>query len=1029
MDAVKLHICCNKRLQSNGAILTGRSRRSTVRLIFIGVWLKLSSGAFVRTLRALVAAALLCLVPVLPAHADDGSGGSTGGSTAGFTYDFEDGTTQGWGPRGDGVSVTVTADAAHGGTSGLLTTGRTATWHGASIAAPFVRGTGYTVTAYARLVTGQPAGTLALTVQRTPAGGETTYERVAAATVTDGAWVRLSGSYQFTAESTDVLLYAESSDATTEFSLDDIVITPLGDPTREPVTSDFEDGTAQGWAPRAAAVLESSADAAHAGGRALAVSGRSASWDGPALNVLGRMAKGDKYALSVWVRLGPDTPSGRLGLSVERRSGDTPSYERIASPKDVPAGEWVQLSGTYTLAYDVDFLSLYVESDSGTFPFYLDDFSMTYVQPKPIQTDIPALKDEVPFVMGSAISRPDTLGVHGELLARHFNGVTPGNALKWDATEPSEGEFDFTDGDYLVDFATRHGMTIRGHTLAWHSQTPDWVFAGADKETLLKRLETHVRTLVSRYKGKIAVWDVVNEVVDENQPDGLRRSPWYEIAGLDFIRTAFRVAHEADPDAKLFINDYNTEFPRKREALYALVKRLKGEGVPIDGVGHQLHLNIEQPPASAVEATIERFASLGVEQQVTELDVSIYTDFVSSYDAIPPELLVEQGHRYKELFDVFRRQAAELSSVTVWGESDDVSWLQSWPITRLNAPLLFDDELQAKPAYWGVVDPSRLAPPVRRLEAPAGTPMVDGGRDLQWDLLPDAPIARVGDVSAGFQARSSAKGLYLLAEVTDPTAGREDRVTFTVDGTRHVVTRHGGHKAAARRTRTGYRVEALVPAGKDVTVTVHDTTGEATWIGEITPVAAVKLTSAARRVPVLDGVVDRAWSAAPEIRTATWLQGTSGATAKVRSLWSGSTLYVLAQVADPVLSEESPNAWEQDSVEIFVDPDNGKTKGYGDDDGQYRVGFTGRITVGGTFDAAGVKDNVRAVAKQVPGGYVVEAAIDLPTVTLRPGTLLGFDVQVNDATGAARTSAVTWNDVTDRAYLDTSHWGVLRLAR
>ncbi|MFC7106019.1 carbohydrate binding domain-containing protein [Nonomuraea rubra] len=278
-----------------------------------------------RALRALVVAALLCLVPVPPAHAAD------------LTYDFEDGTAQGWGPRGDGVTVTVTQDAARTGSGGLAVSGRTDTWHGASIAGPFVRGVGYTVTAYARLAAGQPASTLAMTVQRTPTGGETTYERVAAATVTDGAWVRLSGSYLFTAESTDVQLYVESSDATSQYYLDDLVLSPLGDPTREPVTSDFEDGTAQDWSPRASAVLETGTTA-HGGTRGLAVAGRSASWDGPALNVLGRMGKGDKYALSAWVRLGPDTASGRLGLSIERRTGGTPSYERVVAPKDVPAG-------------------------------------------------------------------------------------------------------------------------------------------------------------------------------------------------------------------------------------------------------------------------------------------------------------------------------------------------------------------------------------------------------------------------------------------------------------------------------------------------------------------------------------------------------------------------------------------------------------------------------------------------------------------------------------------------------------------
>lgn len=975
-----------------------------------------------RTLRALVAAALLCLVPVLPAHAEPGT------RAADITYDFENGTTQGWGPRGDGVSVTVTADAAHGGTSSLLTTGRTANWHGASITPPFVKGVTYRVTGYARLVGGQQAGTIALTVQRTPTGGTTTYERVAAATATDGEWVRLAGTYLFSADSTDLQLYAESSDPTTQYYLDDVVISPQGDPTREPITTGFEDGTTQDWSPRAAAALRASTDAAHGGTHSLAVTGRSASWDGPAINVLGRMGKGDKYTLSVWVRLGPDTAAGRLGLSIERRTAGTPVYERVVPPKDVPAGEWAQLAGTYTLAHDVDLLSVYIESDTGTFPFYLDDFAMTYVAPKPIQTDIPALKDKVPFTMGSALTRPDTLGVHGELLARHFNGITPGNELKWDATEPREGEFVFADADHLVNFGVEHGMTIRGHTLVWHSQTPDWVFAGADKETLLRRVESHVRTLVTRYKDRISAWDVVNEVIDENQPDGLRRSKWYEIAGLDYIRTAFRAAREADPDAKLFINDYNTEFPRKREALYALVKRLKAEGVPIDGVGHQLHLNIEQPPASYVEDTIERFATLGVDQHVTELDVSVYTDFVSSYPSIPPELLAEQGHRYKELFDVFRRQVGKLSSVTVWGESDDVSWLNTWPIPRLNAPLLFDHDLQAKPAYWAVVDPSELPPLVRRLEAPAGVVTVDGRRDLQWDLLPDARIARVGNVSASFQARSAGTGMYLLAEVDDKTVAASDKVTFTVDGTAYTVTRAGGRKAAVRRTATGYRVEALVKKGSDVDVTVRDGGTAISWTGKITAVPAVKLTSAARRAPVLDGVMEPAWRAAPEIRTGTWIQGTAGATARVRSLWSGSTLYVLAQVDDPVLSEESANPWEQDSVEIFVDPENGKTKGYTDDDGQYRVSFSGRLTVGGTFDAGGVKDNASAVAKVVPGGYVVEAAVKLPTITPAKGTLLGFDVQVNDATGATRTAAVTWNDSTGRAHLDTSHWGVLRLA-
>ncbi|MFF3442596.1 endo-1,4-beta-xylanase [Streptosporangium sp. NPDC002721] len=974
------------------------------------------------------------------------------------TYDFESGT-QGWGPRGSGVSVATTTTPVHGGAGALLTTGRTATWHGAAVTPPFEKGVTYGVTAWARAAEGSPSSTVALTVQRTPAGGEAVYERVAAAVVTDAAWVQLSGAYTYAADST-LSLYAESSGESVAFLLDDIVVTADTDPTRSGLTSDFETGTVQEWTARGGAALTAGAASARTGSYGLGVANRQASWDGPSRNVLGKMAKGAKYTLSVWVRT---AEAQSLGLSVERRQGATPAYERVAAPRALAAGEWTELAGTYTLAHDVDFLSVYVESAEGTAPFDVDDFRMAYVEPKPIQTDIPPLKDTVPFTVGAAFYRGATLGEHARLITRHYESVTPGNSLKWDATEPAEGEFTFADGDHLVDWATANGLEFRGHTLVWHSQTPAWVFEGATKEVLLRRLENHIRTVMGRYKGRIGTWDVVNEVVDENRPDGLRRSPWFEIAGLDYIRTAFRVAREVDPEATLVINDYNTEFPRKRQALYDLVRKLRAEGVPIDAVGHQLHVNVEQPPASYIEDTIEKFARLGVDQQVTELDVSVYTDFTSSYETVPAEVLALQGHRYREIFDVFRRQAGHLSSVTIWGVADDATWLSSFPITRLNPPLPFDDELQAKPAYWGIADPARLPPVSRRLNAPAGTVTVDGRRDEQWDLLPDAPVARTGHLSASWQARTTSTGLYVLAEVTDATDNRTDTVTFTVGGTPYRIQRDGtlsriqgdgtsdriqrdgaldriqrggthahGFRAHTRRTATGYRVEALLPSGTatGVRVAVADAAGtETVWTGELVPVPAIRTTTAPKGTPVVDGVMDAAWSRVPEVTTGTRIQGTSGATARVRAMWKAGTLHVLARVTDPVLSEESPNAWEQDSVEIFVDPENNKTRGYDDDDGQYRISFTGRKTVGGTFDAFAVKDNLTGAATLVPGGYVVEAAIRLPTVTLAQDALLGFDVQVNDATGTARTAAATWNDPTGRSYVDTSRWGVLRLAR
>ena len=226
------------------------------------------------------------------------------------------------------------------------------------------------------------------------------------------------------------------------------------------------------------------------------------------------------------------------------------------------------------------------------------------------------------FPIGAAIALPQTLGERARLLTKHFSQVTPGNALKWDATEPTEGAFRYTDADALVAFAKANNLRVRGHTFVWHNQTPAWVFndangqpmtaTAANKTLLLTRLENHIRAVGTRYANDIYAWDVVNEVIDENQGDGLRRSTWFNIAGLDYIRTAFRVARQVAPNAKLYINDYNTNVPAKRDKLFTLVQQLRAEGVPIDGVGHQMHSNVDWPTGADTDAMIAKFIPLGV---------------------------------------------------------------------------------------------------------------------------------------------------------------------------------------------------------------------------------------------------------------------------------------------------------------------------------------------------------------------------------------------------------------------------------
>lgn len=338
-----------------------------------------------------------------------------------------------------------------------------------------------------------------------------------------------------------------------------------------------------------------------------------------------------------------------------------------------------------------------------------------------IQRDIPSLYQTLAgyFPIGAAISQGDISGPHGELLKKHFNSITAENAMKWAVIEPVEGKFNFAPADALVEFAKTNHMRVRGHTLCWHKQLPSWLFRDAsgkemtpspeNKALLLRRLENHIRAVVSHYKNDVYGWDVVNEVIDPQQPDGFRRSPWFMIAGADYIEVAFRVAHEVAPEAKLYINEYDTTDEPKRTFFYKLVRDLRDRGVPVDGAGHQMHSTIQTPSATAMVKTINLFSGLGLDNQITELDVSVYNDETSRYSAVPDALLRQQGYQYRDYFDAFRKLKGKISSVTLWGQADDHTWKKAFPIRRLDLPLLFDEQLHAKPAYWGIVDPAHLS--------------------------------------------------------------------------------------------------------------------------------------------------------------------------------------------------------------------------------------------------------------------------------------------------------------------------------
>ena len=344
-----------------------------------------------------------------------------------------------------------------------------------------------------------------------------------------------------------------------------------------------------------------------------------------------------------------------------------------------------------------------------------------------------ALKDAFKndFKIGAALNRRQIFetDVRGaELVKNHFNSITPENILKWALVHPELNRYDFAASDRFVEFGEKNSMFIVGHTLVWHNQTPAWVFQDekgnpVDRETLLKRMRDHIFTVAGRYKGRIDGWDVVNEAL--NQDGTMRQSPWFKIIGEDYLVKAFQFAHEADPGAELYYNDYDLELPAKRAAGVELIKKLKAAGVPIAGVGLQNHNLMDWPSAADEDATITVFAALKVKVHITELDVDVLprttkpgadyavdvkvTPQLNPYvDGLPDATQLALARRYAELFRVYLKHRDAIERITFWGVADGDSWLNNWPMKgRTNYPLLFDRSGKGKPALDAIISTTK----------------------------------------------------------------------------------------------------------------------------------------------------------------------------------------------------------------------------------------------------------------------------------------------------------------------------------
>jgi len=739
-------------------------------------------------------------------------------------------------------------------------------------------------------------------------------------------------SKEFTVDSSkDSALRVQSNNegASVPFYIGDVRITEKiegddNEPPRPPAlpfsTITFEDQTTGGFEGRAGTetlTVTNEANRTEGGSYALKVEGRTQSWHGPSLRVEKYVDKGYEYKISVWVKL-ISPASTQIQLSTQIGQGSSASYNNVLGKTITTADGWVLYEGTYRYNNVGDeYLTIYMESSSNsTASFYIDDVSFVRgAGPIAIQKDLLPIRTayEDDFLIGNAVSAADMEGVRFELLEMHHNVITAENAMKPDAMQPTKGNFTFDGADALVDKALAEGFQVHGHVLVWHQQTPAWMNTANDaplaRAEALENLRTHIKTVMEHYGDKVISWDVVNEAIIDNPPNpsnweaALRQSAWYQSIGPDYVEQAFLAAREvldAHPewDIKLYYNDYNDDNQNKAQAIYSMVKAINDKYALthpgkklIDGIGMQGHYNLSTNPEN-VKLSLEKFASLGVEISVTELDIQAGTNGVQT-----EQQRIAQGYLYAQLFNLYRTYSEDIARVTFWGLNDASSWRAT------ASPLVFDKDLQAKPAYYGVIDPDKFM-------------------EEHPPTLPEA------------------------------------------------------NQSTARFA-----------------------------------------------TPIVDGTVDAVWNEAPAMSVNRYQMAWQGASGVAKALWDNQNLYVLIQVSDAQLDKSSPNPWEQDSIEVFLDQNNAKASFYQADDGQYRVNFDNETS----FNPAGAADGFASATKVTGTNYTVEVKIPLKHIAPANDKKLGFDVQINDGKDGARQSAAAWNDTTGSGYMDTSVFGVLTL--
>lgn len=488
----------------------------------------------------------------------------------------------------------------------------------------------------------------------------------------------------------------------------------------------FESGES-GFTGRGSAQVEVVDSQANEGTYSLYVTGREEVWNGAIVDLSELLEANSRYIITAYVYYdeGPDTV--HIDAKLERNSDQYPTFASIYAKK----GEWTMMRGAINLPEDTESAALYFETGydgNDLIDFYVDDIYIAKETSIIERGHIPAIKDVYKdyFTVGVAATVDEITPDRKELISQQFNTLTPGNELKADSvldyeTCISDPKYDdnpaisFKNVEPLLDFAKENNLKTRGHTLIWHSQTPRWFFTEGysndpnapfvSRDLMLKRMENYIKNVFeyvdANYPDLFYAWDVVNEAINpgEGQEGGIRyeENYYYQIIGPDYLEKAFEYARKyADESIKLFYNDYNTEEAVKAVFISELAEKLSQKGL-IDGVGLQTHMSTEHPSFVDVEASIRRYAELGLEIQITEIDMGTTIN--------TKEEMEKQAIRYKRFFSIIKRlvddDVANITNVTFWGLSDDISWLNE--PGEPSYPLLFDQYLVQKPAFWGAV--------------------------------------------------------------------------------------------------------------------------------------------------------------------------------------------------------------------------------------------------------------------------------------------------------------------------------------